>query len=165
MDSIKFKYRLDRRTKIITALFLLIIAAGVALMFYKSGGSYLPAWFTTLVAALVLLAMLSIPRFILVSPHSLEIHCVLQLVKMPIKDIRSIRFIEPGDMRFSIPIWGIYGVFGYYGYYWGCKQRRLFRLYASRWRNLVLIEDVQGHCYVISSQHPSELISQIEKYR
>ncbi len=164
-NSKKFKYRLDRRSRVITILALLLIASGVAFLFYESGGTYLPAWFSTLVAAFMLLASLSIPRFVLVSPHSIEIHCVLQLVKIPIRSIRAIRFLEPRDMRPALPLWGIYGIFGYYGYFYIPKLRRLVLLYLSRWRNFVLIEDTQGHTYVIGAENPAELVSQIEKYR
>ena len=65
----KFRFRMDKRAKWLTALALSILAAGVGWLFYASGGSYLPAWFTTVVVALMLLAALSIPRFIRISPH------------------------------------------------------------------------------------------------
>lgn len=164
-NSKKFRYRLDRRAKIITTLGLLLIAGGVAFLFYESGGTYLPAWFATLVAALMLLAALSIPRFVLVSPHSIEIHCVLQLVKIPIRSIRAIRFLELQDMRPCMPLWGIYGVFGYYGYFYNPKLGRLVRLYISRWRNFVLVEDNHARTYIIGAENPTELVAQIEKYR
>lgn len=164
-DSKKFRFRLDRRAKIITSLALLLLAAGVAYLVYESSGSYLPAWFLTLAVALILLAVLSIPRFVLVSPHSVEIHCTMELVKIPIRDIKSIRAVEKSEMRFCFPLWGVYGIFGYYGYYFNLKKKKGAKMYASKWKNFVLIEDIYEDFYVISSDDPQEFIAQIDKFR
>lgn len=148
-----------------TLIALAIIAGGVGWLFYVSGGSYLPAWFTTVVAASLLLAALSVPRFMQISPHSVEIHCVLELVRIPIREIQHVRFVERGQMRFCFPIWGVYGIGGYYGYYFNLRERRVFRMYASQWRNLLLIETVRGDRYVVSCPDPAAAVDRIERYR
>lgn len=161
----KFRFRLDKRAKWYTAIALLIIASGVGWLFYTSGGSYLPAWFATVVVALLLLAALSIPRFMRVSPHSVEIHCAMELIKIPIRDIRHIRFIERRQMRFSFPIWGIYGIGGYYGYYFSLPERKIFRLCATQWHNLILIEDIYEDTYIVSCDDPATFVAAVEQYR
>ena len=161
----KFRFWMDKRAKWLTALALSILAAGVGWLFYASGGSYLPAWFTTVVVALMLLAALSIPRFIRISPHSVEIHCVMELIKIPVRDIRHIRFVERGHMKYCFPIWGIYGIGGYYGYYFSLRERKVFRLCASQWRNFVLIEDIYEEQYIVSCDDPAAFIAAVERYR
>ncbi|HIW11475.1 MAG TPA: hypothetical protein H9888_08300 [Candidatus Rikenella faecigallinarum] len=161
----KFRFRIDRRTRWFTLGALAVIACGVGALFYSSGGSYLPAWFTTVVAALLLLAALSIPRFMRVSPHSVEIHCVMELIKIPVRDIRYVRFIERSQMRYCFPIWGIYGIGGYYGYYFSLRERKVFRLAASQWRNFVLIEDIYEEQYVVSCDDPATFVQAIEQYK
>lgn len=161
----KFRFRLDKRAKWLTAIALLLIGGGVGWLFYSSGGSYLPAWFTTVVVALLLLAALSIPRFMRVSPHSVEIHCVMELIKIPIRDIRHVRFIERGQMKFCVPIWGVYGIGGYYGYYFNLREKKVFRMCASQWRNFVLIEDIYEETYIVSSDDPAAFVAAIEQYK
>lgn len=161
----KFRFRMDKRAKWLTTIALLTIAGGVGWLFYSSGGSYLPAWFATVVVALLLLAALSIPRFMRVSPHSVEIHCVMELTKIPIRDIRYVRFIERGQMKWCFPVWGIYGMGGYYGYYFNLRERKVFRLCASQWRNFVLIEDIYEEQYVVSCDDPTAFVAAIEQYK
>ena len=47
----KFRFRIDKRARWITLLALLLIAGGVGWLFYSSGGSYLPAWVTTVIGS------------------------------------------------------------------------------------------------------------------
>ena len=160
----KFRFRLDRRARWLTLATLLLVGTLVGLLFYLSGASYLPAWFATIVVVLLLLASLSIPRFMRVSPHSVEIHCVMELIKIPLSDIRHIRFVEPRQMRYCIPLWGVYGFGGYYGFYLNLRERRLFRLCASRWSGFVLIEDIYEEQYIISCDDPAAVIRAVEQY-
>lgn len=161
----KFRFRLDRHAKVLTIAALTVIAAGVWWFFYTSGGSYLPAWCTTVVVASLLLAALSIPRFMRVSPHSVEIHCLLELVKIPIREIQHVRFVERRDMKGCFPIWGVYGLGGYYGYYLDLRERKVFRMCASQWRNFVRIETGNGRRYVVSCDDPAAVVDWIERYR
>lgn len=160
----RIRFRLDRRAKWITAIALIAICCGIAVLFYTSGGSYLPAWFSTLIIALFLFALLSVPRFIHVSPHSVEIHCMMELVKIPIHDIREIRVMEPSEMRHSMPVFGIYGLLGYYGYYYNLDEYKLFKIYGSQWRGFVLIEDIYEEQVVVTCANPEEFIEAVKQY-
>lgn len=160
----RIKFHLDRRARWITAIVLVLLLGGIAALYYTSGGSYLPAWFSTLAVAVILFMVLSVPRFIHVSPHSVEIHCVMELIKIPIRDIREIRIMEPSEMKYCIPAFGIYGVWGYYGYYFDLRERRLFKLYGSQWRRFVVIEDIYEDQVVVTCNDPESLIEEIKKY-
>lgn len=161
----RIRFRLDSRAKSITTIALMLIITGVTALFLLAGTSYLPAWFSMLVIAFVLLASLSIPRFMRISPHSLEIHCMMELVKIPIRDIKHIQPLSRAELRWSFPVWGLYGIFGYYGYYFHPRQRRIFRMYASQWKNFVLIEDIYEELYVVNCDDPEGFVAEIEKYK
>lgn len=165
MTDTRIRFRLDKRAKWLTVIALVLIVGGVGVLFYTSGGSYLPAWFSTVVLALLLLAFLSVPRFMRVSPHSVEIHCVMELVKIPIRDIRNVKYVEPAQMKYCFPVWGIYGMGGYYGYYFNLRERKVFRMCASQWRNFVLIEDIYEEQYIVSCEDAEAFIARIERYR
>ena len=96
---------------------------------------------------------------------SVEIHCIMELIKIPVRDIRHIRFVERGHMKYCFPIWGIYGIGGYYGYYFSLRERKVFRLCASQWRNFVLIEDIYEEQYIVSCDDPAAFIAAVERYR
>ncbi len=157
-------FRLDKRTRWMSLLILLVVGAGIALLFYVSGASYLPAWFSALIGAVVLLALISIPRFMHISPHSLEIHCTLELAKISFGEIKSMRYLEPSDMRYCFPLTGVYGFFGYFGYYVNPRTRRIFKVYGGQWRNFVMIETIYDQQIVICCPDGISLIAEIEKY-
>lgn len=161
----KIIFRMDKWARLLTVIILLLIVGGGGLLLYTSGGSYLPAWFAVIMLALLLLASISMPRFMLISPHSVEIHCVLELTKIPIQDIKYVKYIEPRQMRYCFPLWGIYGLGGYYGYYFNIREWKMIHLYASQWRNFVLIESVHGVMYIVSCEDSSAFIAAIERYR
>lgn len=160
----RIPFKLDRRARWLTVIWLVAIAGVIVALYYTSGGSYLPAWFSTLVVALFLLACLSAPRFVHISPHSVEIHCAMELIKIPIRDIKEVRHLDSAQMRHSVPLLGIYGMLGYYGYYFNFDDRKIFRLYASQWRNFVVIEDIYEEQIVVSCPDPDEFIKRINSF-
>lgn len=159
-------FHLDRRARVLSFLFLVGVGALIVFLFYNSGGTYLPAWFTAVIAAALLLALMSVPRYLRVSPHMIEIHGVMELTTIPIRDIKTIRHLSAKEMKFCLPVWGIYGMLGYFGYYINLRDRSLFRLFASRWKNFVLIENIYEERFVISCDKECfEFIRLIESYR
>lgn len=153
----------DKRTRYITALFIVVIAIVITYFFVSSGGSYFPAWLTIVGGAIALLSALSIPRYVILSPQSVEIHCVMELVQIKLTEIERIKLLSPSDMKWCLPFLGIWGIFGYYGYYLNLRKMRTFRLYARKWTNFVLIEDRNDNRFIFSVENPTELIAELEK--
>ena len=154
--------RYDRRTRLVTAVCFLAAIAVLVYLYLHSGGSYLPAWVTMLLAALLILASLSIPRFIRISPSSVEIHCTVELTVVPLDDIISIRLMEQKEMKWAVPVplLGMYAVFGYYGYYVNLRKFRVFKVYSKQWNNFIMIENIYEDIIVVSADAPEQFIAE-----
>jgi hypothetical protein len=157
----EFIYRLDRRTRRLTWIWVGALAAvvGVLALFSRSG--YFPIWFLFFLATIALLYILSIPRRIRVTEAALEIHCVVELTSIALEDIASIRKMEPEEMTFSMPLLGSYGFFGYYGWYYNFSEFSLFKVYCSQWKDFVRIDDIYETTYVINCADAEKLIEKL----
>lgn len=155
---------LDKKAKWGTGVALSIVVGGVSYLYFTSSGSYLPAWFLILAIALLILLSLSIPRFVKVSPKSLEVHCVLELTTIPFENIKRVKHLSQRDMRWCLPIpmVGIWGVFGYYGYYVDLKEFKMFKLYAGAWSDFIKIEDIYEDVIVINCSGNEELLRYLD---
>ena len=147
----------------ITTISLVLITAGLAYLYLNSGGSYLPAWMTVLILALLVFASLSIPRYMIISPTAVEIHCVVELTTTPYEDIISVRLMEQKEMKWAVPVplLGIYGFFGYYGYFINLRRGRIFKVYSRKWNNFVMIENIYEDLIVVSADDPEKFISEV----
>lgn len=155
---------MDKMAKWVTISILFLILCCFTYFYLRSTGSYLPAWFTILIFALLTLLALSIPRYVTISGTSMEIHCIMELTAIPIKNIKNIRPISKKRMQWCLPVplLGIWGVFGYYGYYFDFKSMKLFKLFSSHWDDFIRIEDIYEDVIVISCHEYAELISQVK---
>ncbi len=154
-----FKYRFSRRTLLLSALYLAVLALIGAGLHRLYIGGYLSAWFLSLVGALVVLMALSIPRKIVVKPATVEILCLLDMTEIPRIEIASAGRVEPRQMRWVVPLLGSYGFFGYYGYYFDLKSFEKVIVYASEWKNLVEIVDIYEQRYYVSCADADELVA------
>lgn len=163
----RHKMKMDRRVKWVTTIVLVLVSAIFTFFYFTSSGSYLPGWFTILITAMLLLASLSIPRFISVTQTSLEIHCIVELTVIPLTNIKRIEVIARKDMKWAMPIpfLGIWGIFGYYGYYFDFKNLKTFKLYASEWDNFIVIENVYEEVTVISCSDPEQMVNLIRNQK
>ena len=160
-----YRYKLDKRSKRLTLIFtLLIVGLGVFISYYSASG-YFSAWFVLFAAAFLALFILSIPRFVKIDDDSLEIHCIVELTHINIEDIKSVRKIDRHRMRYCIPLLGSYGFFGYYGYYFNLAEMSLVKVYASRWKNFVMIEDIYDDTYIINCDDADEFVHFANKAR
>lgn len=143
MDTI-FKYRKPgKKVKRATLVWFLLAAGVIALVWYFWGeGGYVTAWTISFVAALLTLCVLSIPRNIQVSDTALEIKCVVEITRIPLTNLRSIRRMDNEDMKKIFPLAAGHGFFGYYGYYIDRRNWELVKLYCTDWNNFVEITDI-----------------------
>lgn len=165
MKSQKYDMKLGKRPKWLTILTIVIIVGFFVFFYATSSGSYMPAWFIILILALLALLALSIPRYILLTHTSVEIHCIMELTAIPVKNIKNIRPLSHKSMQWCIPVplLGIYGIFGYYGYYFDLRHFKLFKLFSADWDNFIRIEDIYEEIIIISSPDRDELIASIRR--
>lgn len=157
----KFKYKIDRRTVIYSVLAIIIfIAIAIALWFLYKGG-FFSAWFTSLIIALMALMILSVPRYIALQEECMEIHCVMDVTAINIREIASVRAVDRAEMRWIIPLFAAAGFFGYYGKFFDIKNVDAITIYASEWNNFVEIIDVYDYRTYVSCRNRDELIAAI----
>lgn len=135
-----------------------VLAAIVAaLLLLLIEDSYLRAWILSVMAAIAALYILSVPRYLKVNDDSLEIHCVLEMTRIEMCDIASVKPVSFNDYPGMYPILGSYGFFGYYGYWFDFRHWDLVKVYATDRKSLVEIEDVFEQKYIVSCSEPRRL--------
>ena len=157
----KFRYNRDKRVKWYTAVYWVAIVAAVAAVVLFAQGGYLQAWLLSLLTAILLLYVLSIPRYVKVDADALEIHCVVEMTRIEIRDIASIRKVEKKKLGRLFLLLGSYGFFGYFGYYFDIRNWDLVKVYITEWRHRVEIEDIYEQRYLISCRGREELIDAV----
>lgn len=161
----KYRYRLDRRGRRITAAVTTLLVTAFVAFHFVWGANYLPAWMLFLLLCVVLLYILSIPRYVSLDDTSIDIHCIVDLTRIHLEDVELIRRIEPDEFRRLWPLLGSYGFWGYFGYYFSFREWNLYKVYASERKNLVLIEDIYEDTFIISCEQADELITLVIEAR
>ncbi len=158
-----FRYKLGRVSKRITwaVIVLILLLTAFFTYLFVNQGSYIPAWFVTIMLCVWALYVLSIPRSIRVTDEALEIHCVVELSQIRLEDLRSIRTVPNHGTGLWLLL-GSYGFFGYYGYYLDWRQWQFVKVYASAWENLVEIEDIYEQRYLVNCDDPEALIHAVK---
>lgn len=155
----------DRRSRRITIAVIAVVTVALAAIVWLDAGSYLSAWSVSIVAAIVLLYILSIPRRITVDRSQIAIHCILELTTIPLKDLKTVRRISTRRMQYTLPLLGSYGFFGYYGYYFNLRRWETMKIYARRWSNFVEIESIYEEIYIVSCPDPDEFVKAVREMK
>ena len=109
MEPHIYKYRFGRSAYYGAVVYLALFGLLGWLLFHLYEGGYLSAWFTSFIVAIIALMALSIPRKIVVTEDRVEIRCLLDITEVRRDEIASVRRVEPGRMKWFIPIFGGYG--------------------------------------------------------
>ncbi len=157
----RFEYRRDRRTRRLTWITSAVIAAVFAAVAVFVGEEYVRAWIIVMMLTILLLYALSIPRYVKVDHEAVEIHCVVEMTRIAIADIISVRKVTRQDTGRLTLLLGSYGFFGYYGYYANLRRWETVSIYAGEWDNLVEIEDIYEDKYLISCREADRLIEMV----
>ena len=160
-----FDFHIDKRTKIFTALTIIIFLGGAVLLYFLYTGGFLSAWFTSLVLAITALMVLSVPRKVVVLDSTLEIQCISDISEIEIADIESVKVVSKREMRWTLPIFASMGFFGYYGKFIDLKEFDLVSIYASEWNNFVEITDIYDSRTYVSCRDAEALIASINEQR
>ena len=159
-----YKYKLGRRVPYTSALYILLFAAlGVSLAFIYEGG-YISAWFIMLMAAVIALMALSIPRRVVIDEEDIEIQCIAEDTTLAYEDIATIRNVEKREMNACLPIFGAVGFFGHYGRFLNLRTMEFVHIYASRWGKFVEITDIDGGKYYISCEERDDIVKRVGEF-
>ena len=158
-----YKFRFDRRTIYLSAVYIVVYAVLGVLLYLLYEGGFMSAWFTSFVAALAALMALSIPDKVVVTADTVEIRCLCDFTELRRDEIASVERLSNDEMKWHIPLLGGYGFFGYYGHYLDLRRFERVKLYASEWGNFVRITDVYDDSIVISCREADELVREIQK--
>lgn len=164
----KYRYKLDARSKKLTAAYLVLMAGAGAAYHFIWGSEYpeyLPWWLAITLLCFIILCVLSIPRYVKINSEALEIHCILDLTKINIEDVETARILGADEARSIIPLFACYGFFGYFGYFVSLREWNVYRVYTSARHGLILIEDIYEVSYVINCDDPQELIKTVLEAR
>lgn len=159
MTATKFKYHLDRRSRRITWGTFAAIAALFVGFHFIWGGAYLPAWFLLLLLCIITLFVLSFPRYLTIDDDTLQIHCIVELTRIHVEEIETVRRIDRSHFRRMIPLLGSYGFGGYFGYWFHLSDWTICKLYTTERKQLVLIEDIYEDIYIVSCPDPDLLVT------
>lgn len=159
----KFRYKYDKKSKILSVIQLSIMAILFACLYLLGDGDYIYAWIISIFIAIVALFILSIPRRLVVTEDAFEIQCVVELTRIEIRDIASIRHTTGKEHNRLYLLLGSYGFFGYYGYYFSFSRWEMIKVYATEWNNLIEIEDIYEQKYIVSCREADRLIELVTK--
>jgi len=155
----------DRRLKISTGLFVLLMAglgAFIASQMIGAEPEALPgplAAMPVLLGAIVVLAWLLAPRGFAVETGRVRIERILLPIDIPLREVRAVEALPDGALGRSVRVWGAGGAFGYYGRFW---SRRLghYRLYATRRKGLVRLVTDRG-TFVLSPEPAGRFVEDV----
>ena len=158
-----FPYHINRYTMIFSMIIILLGVFGSWMLYRLYTGGFVSAWFSSVIIALALLMLLSVPRRIVLLNNTLEIQCISDITEIPLDEIEHVRVIPRRRMRWVIPLFGVAGFFGYYGKYLDLRRWRIITLYLSEWNNFVEVKTIHSTYFYLSSRQAEELINAIKE--
>lgn len=158
-----YRFHTNRYVMIFSVIIILLGVLGVWVLYELYTGGFVSAWFTSVIVAVALLMLLSVPRRIVLLNNTLEIQCISDITEIPLDEIEHIRTVSRKRMRWMIPIFGVVGFFGYYGRFLDLKSWRTVHLYLSEWNNFVEVVTLHGSHYYLSCREAEELIVAVKE--
>jgi hypothetical protein len=152
---------LDRRARIITTtLGGLVVGLCITLFATSHGATYIAAWTTSVVVALVALCMLSLPRRIILDDQMVELRCLVESTYIQLGSVVDVEVVGESGLRRKLPLLGVYGFGGYYGFWLDLATRKIYRTYITSRKECVVIHTSHRR-YLVSCAAPEMLRSQI----
>ncbi|MFI3303361.1 MAG: PH domain-containing protein [Rikenellaceae bacterium] len=163
MESSRYGFHLDRVAVYWTIMHIIaFVIVGLFIYAFYVGG-FFSAWFISFVVALIILMVLSVPRYVEVDDRQLSIVCVLDRTDIKIDRIISIKKVSPRKIRWVLPVFGGCGFLGYYGHFFDFRHFTKVVIYATEWRYLVEITDAYEDLYYISCRDRDRLVAEIKE--
>jgi hypothetical protein len=115
-------------------------------------------FFFVAVASAITFSYLLSPKWIGLSSQAVIIHRALWPIKIPLKDISSIRRVDPSELKGTIKTMGSDGLFARIGHFHS-KKLGNFRMYSTNSSRAVLIDTDER--FVISPERTDDFIRDV----
>lgn len=161
-------FSMSKYVKIFTISVLVFILLFLTVIFISNSITYLYWWLPVFVLCILLLTVISYPIALCINDKDIEVHAILEVVSIKMTSIKSIHKLDRNYAKdYFIPILATCGFLGHNGLYYDILLRRWIKMCSLEKRNLIMIECVGKHFYVISvSENREEIIEQLtEKVR
>ena len=160
-----FKASMDKTTKIITAIVIVILIALVIqpFIFVPKSLSILSPILTALILIIIFsIPILYKPQAYIIESGNIIIHRIAKNVIFLKNEIDSIQQIEKEKLKGSIRTFGVGGLFGYYGKFYNSKIGAM-TWYASRRSNYVLITTTSNKKIILTPDNPENFVKEFYK--
>ncbi len=154
----EYRYRLDNHAWYWTVFHIAVFGVAFAALPFVFEGGYMTAWCASLLAAVIALMTLSIPRRVVLTETAVEIRCISDLTTLSYTEIVSVRKVPAKETALFVPLFASVGFFGYYGRFLNLRRMEPVNVYASTWRNFVEITDLCEEKYYISCDKADEFV-------
>ena len=84
-----YRFHTNRYVMIFSVIIILLGVLGVWVLYELYTGGFVSAWFTSVIVAVALLMLLSVPRRIVLLNNTLEIQCISDITEIPLDEIEQ----------------------------------------------------------------------------
>lgn len=143
---------------------ILALAGVIAAVMYIYQGGYILAWSISLLVALMILMVLSIPRDVVLTEQHVEIRCLSERTVLHYTDIAHVACVSRKRLSTCLPLVASCGFFGFYGIYFDLRNMERVWLYCSQWDNFVEITTRQGRRYYVATNEATHLAALLAQH-
>ncbi len=160
-DKYLFSFKWSLYVKIFTIMILVFMLGIVIVTFCVISNPYYGFCCAVLMICFALLALISAPVALYIGDDEMEIHGMMEEIRIKYISIKKIEPISTKDARKLLPLISTMGLFGYFGKYYDRKNRRYIKLMASQFDNFVLIECKGKRNYIVSIRDYDRVVHNI----
>ncbi len=149
--TIRFRYGgFDRRVWMVSIATLMAVGGCLAYLFVEAQGAYyFAAWCASIIFAVMVLCLLSVPRRIILRDDELELRCLMETTYIPLRSIVDVEVLGARGLRRKFPLLGVGGFWGYLGFWIDLGSWKIHRTYVTH----------RKKCVAIHTSHRRYLIS------
>lgn len=149
----------DRALRVSTVLAAALVVGIAAVLPAVTGAGPLAALPAAIGAVVLVGAAALAPRGFAIEGRVLRIERRVGRIDVPLAAIRAVALLPGPALRGAVRVAGTGGFFGHYGRYWS-RALGSFRLYATRTRDLVLVDADTGR-FVLSPARPEAFVDEL----
>ncbi len=158
-----YNFKWDKFAKLVTFFTCLVIVGCVYLMFEFVDSPYYGWCSAIIAAAFIMFALISAPAAIYMGDKELEVHGLIEDIRIKYSTIKRIYPIESlSERSLSLRI-STFGFMGYFGEYYDKIRKKRTTLMCSQMKNFVMIECTRAKSVIISVEERSQFIEEVNR--